>query len=257
MRSGRLATKTRLLAVIAHETIQAIKGLWKSRREASGCNGVKRDAQTLLQDCCDNHNVRLPSAAFQLSRRRVEEFAHYRMVNILRNNRKRRDDNKPLMRRSWTVLSPMNVVVADVKPLDVIVTRPDGSTHYARLIGFHDAATFRLFVHIVLCNPGEGIRQEHVHEGFIAMAMHSEWGFPRALYLDNGSEFGGLNKLKDVWRSCRSPNSRTIIHARHYNASAKPVESNFARLDKLFTCVMPGYAGTAVRFGFGGQGAWR
>ena len=137
----------------------------------------------------------------------------------------------------------MDVVVADVKPFDVIVTRPDGSTHYARLIGFHDAATFRLFVHVVLCPPGEGIRQEHVHEGLLAMVMHPEWGFRRSLYLDNGSEFGGLDKLKDAMALLASPEARTIIRAKPYNASAKPVESNFSRLDKLFTCVMPGYAG--------------
>ena len=111
------------------------------------------------------------------------------------------------------------------------------------MIGFLDAGTGRLFLHVVLCNKGEGVRQDHVNAAFIAMAMDPAWGFPRALYLDNGSEFGGLDKLQGAMALLSAPGARTIIRARPYNASAKPVESHFARLDRQFICILPGYAG--------------
>ena len=61
-----------------------------------------------------------------LSRRRVERFAYYRVVNQRSNDRKAFDDAKPRIRRDWTGLAPMERVVADVKHLDVIVRRADG-----------------------------------------------------------------------------------------------------------------------------------
>ena len=232
-----------LLAEISAETTRFIKGLWKSRREAYGWAAVGRDAETLLENLCDRRGVQLAPAAFRLSRRRVEAFAGFRVVNTYRNDRKAWEDAKPRSRRDWSPYAPMDVVVADVKPLDVAVKRPDGSIVYPRVIGFLDAATFRLFSQIVFLPKREGVRQEHVHEAFLAMVQEPGWGFPKALYLDNGSEFGALYKLGDAMALLSEPGARTIIKARPYNASAKPVESAFKRLDLYFTCILPGYAG--------------
>ena len=117
-----------LLGTIAGEVKATLKGLWKSRREASGWAAVRRDAETALDMSCEKYGVSVAPEAMKLSRRHVEQFTHYRIVNIYKNDRKRYDDGKPRIRRSWTHLAPMDIVVADVKPLDVIVTRPDGST---------------------------------------------------------------------------------------------------------------------------------
>src|SRR4029434_10676997 len=108
-----------LLPTIAAELDQALKGLWASRAETPGVNEVRRLAEFLLSEICTRRGVHLPHETLRLSRRRVERFAHYRVVNQRRNDRKAFDDAKPRIRRDWTELAPMERVVADVKHLDV------------------------------------------------------------------------------------------------------------------------------------------
>ncbi|MFN9926996.1 MAG: hypothetical protein ACK53I_08670 [Phenylobacterium sp.] len=178
-----------------------------------------------------------------MSRRRVEAFAPFRIVNQRRNDRKAFDDAKPRIRRDWTGLATMERVVGDVKHLDVIVRRPDGTLAWPKIVAFLDAGTNRIFVHPVLLDQGEGVRQEHVIEAFLAMVCDPDWGFPRGLYLDNGAEFAALTKIQGALGAINEPGARTIIFAQPYNASAKPIESMFARLDRYVFSLLPGYAG--------------
>ena len=232
-----------LLAKITADFERALKGLWMSRAEQAGSTELRRLAEFLLLELCEARQVQLPREAFRLSRRGVERFAHYRVVNRRRNDRKAFDDAKPRIRRDWTGLAPMERVVADVKHLDVIVTRADGSPAWPKIVAFMDAGTGRVFAHPVLLERGEGVRQEHVIEAFLAMVAQPSWGFPQGLYLDNGSEFGALVKIDGALQLLNQPGARTIIFARPYNASAKPIESLFARLDRYVFALLPGYAG--------------
>lgn len=232
-----------LLAQLGSATEQSLKGLWASRAEAAGWAEVGRLAEFLLMELCETKGVTLPEAAFRLSRRHVERFAHHRVVNQYRNDRKAFDDAKPRIRRDWTSLAPMERIVGDVKHLDVIVQRADGSAAWPKIVGFLDAGTGRMFAYPLLLEPGEGVRQEHVIEAFIAMTMDPEWGFPLGLYLDNGSEFKGLDKIRAALDLVSEAGARTIIRAKPYNASAKPVESHFRRLDKYVFALLPGYVG--------------
>ena len=228
---------------VAVSVQKALKGLWASRAEQAGGREIRSLAEFLLMETCEARGMALPKSAMQLSRRGVERFAHYRVVNQRRNDRKAFDDAKPRIRRDWTGLVPMERIVADVKHLDVIVTRPDGSPAWPKIVGFMDAGTGRIFVHPVLLERGEGVRQEHVIEGFLAMVSDPKWGFPQGLYLDNGSEFSALAKIDRALQLINEPGARTVIFARPYNASAKPIESLFARLDRYVFSMMPGYAG--------------
>lgn len=230
-------------AEIATALEKALKGLWASRAEQAGTMEIRRLAEFILLELCEARGVRLPPEAHRLSRRGVERFALYRVVNQRRNDRKAFDDAKPRIRRDWTTVAPMERIVADVKHLDVIVTRPDGSPAWPKIVGFMDAGTGRIFVHPVLLDRGEGVRQEHVIEGFLAMVSDPLWGFPQGLYLDNGSEFGALTKIDSALQQINEPGVRTLIFARPYNASAKPIESLFARLDRYVFSMLPGYAG--------------
>ncbi|HEY8572731.1 hypothetical protein [Phenylobacterium sp.] len=197
----------------------------------------------MLFELCQAHGLKLPESALRLSRRYVERFSAYRVVNQRRNDRKAFDDAKPRIRRDWTGFLPMERVVADVKHLDVIVQRSDGSSAWPKIIAFMDAATGRLRVHPLLLERGEGIRQEHVIEAFLAMVAAPGWGFPQGLYLDNGSEFAALAKIDRALQLLNEPGARTLIFARPYNAAAKPIESLFARLDRQVFSLLPGYAG--------------
>jgi hypothetical protein len=233
-----------LLAQIGGLVVVEAKGLWASTAEASGVNEVRRLLEFRLLELCEARGVELAPAAYRLSRRHVERFSEYRVVNLKKNNAKAFDDAKPRIRRDWTCYAPMEIVIADVKPIDVIVTRPDGSATWGKNIGFVDAGTGRIFCHLVMCAEGEGIRQEHVIEAFIAMTQQPLWGFPRALYLDNGSEFAGLEeKLRGALQLVNPAGVRTVIYARPYNASAKPIEGRFAMMDRYVYAQLPGYAG--------------
>jgi hypothetical protein len=232
-----------LLADLAADLERKLKGLWASRAEQAGSTEIRRLGEFLLVELCEAHRVRLPPDAIKLSRRCVERFAHYRVVNQRKNDRKGFDDAKPRIRRDWTGLAPMERIVADVKHLDVIVQRSDGSRAWPKIVAFLDAGTGRVFVHPVLLDRGEGVRQEHVIEAFLAMVATPNWGFPQGLYLDNGSEFGALTKIDSALQLLNETGARTVIFARPYNASAKPIESLFARLDRYVFSLLPGYAG--------------
>jgi len=233
-----------VLRDVATTVQKALKGLWASRAEHAGCTEIRRLAEFLLLEACEARNLKVKRSAVRLSRRGVERFAHFRIVNQRRNDRKAFDDAKPRIRRDWTGLQPMERVVADVKHLDVIVRRADGSLAWPKIVGFMDAGTGRIFIHPVLLDPGEGVRQEHVIEAFLAMVAAPAWGFPQGLYLDNGSEFAALLKIEAALNAINEPGARTIIFARPYNASAKPIESLFARLDRYVFAMLPGYAGS-------------
>ena len=239
----RLGAPDGVLRAISDELDRKLKGLWASRAEAAGWREIRNLAQFVLKEACETRGLALPPDALQLSRRRIEAFAHFRVVNQRKNDRKAFDDAKPRIRRDWTAVPPMDRVVADVKHLDVIVRRPDGSLAWPKIVAFLDAGTNRVFVHPVLLDRGEGVRQEHVIEAFLAMAADAEWGFPAGLYLDNGVEFAAFLKIQGALSAINEPGARTIIFARPYNASAKPIESMFARLDRYVFSLLPGYAG--------------
>ncbi len=228
---------------LARDLVKALKGLWASRAEQAGGAEVRRLAEFLLLELTEACGMTLPKEATRLSRRMVERFAAYRVVNQRRHDRKAYSDARPRIRRDWTQLVPMERVVADVKHLDVIVRRDDGTTAWPKIVAFMDAGTGRVFAHPVLLERGEGVRQEHVVEAFLAMVADPAWGFPQGLYLDNGSEFGALAKIDGALQLLNQPGARTLIYAQPYNASAKPIESLFARLDRQSICMLPGYAG--------------
>lgn len=232
-----------ILQAIASDVEKSLKGLWASRAERSGSTEIRRMAEFLLEENCTQRGFQLPKSAFRLSRRTVERFAHFRVVNVRKNDRKAFDDSKPRIRRDWTALAPMERVVGDVKHLDVIVTRADGTPAWPKIVALMDTGTGRVFAHPVLLQRGEGVRQEHVIEAFLAMVADPAWGFPQGLYLDNGSEFAALSKIDHALQLLNSAGARTIIYAKPYNASAKPIESLFARLDRYVFSQLPGYAG--------------
>jgi len=232
-----------LLVKIAAAMRANLKGLWASRAEHAGAGEIERLAGFLLSELCETYGVKVPASDMRLSRRIVERFAHFRVVNQRRNDRKAFDDAKPRIRRDWTALEPMERVVADVKHLDVMVEREDGTAAWPKIVAFMDAGTGRVFVQPVLLERGEGVRQEHVIQAFLAMVCDPRWGFPRGLYLDNGSEFGALTKIDASLQLLNDPGARTLIFARPYNAAAKPIESLFARLDRYVFSMLPGYAG--------------
>lgn len=231
------------LAELGEIVTTLIKRGWTSPAQRAGWKAVRREVVTAFKRELAARGVELPAKALHLSQRRIMEAQHYRIVDIRANDRKRYDDMKPRIRRDNSQFEPMAQIVMDVKPIDNIVCRADGSTTWPKMIGFMDTGTHRLFRYFVMLAPGEGVRQEHIAEAFIAMVTHPEWGFPQQLYRDNGSEFFILDMVREALALINDPGARTIINAKPYSGASKPIESKFAVLDRFVFSQMGGWAG--------------
>ncbi|MEQ8960850.1 MAG: hypothetical protein RLP02_23495, partial [Coleofasciculus sp. C2-GNP5-27] len=190
----------------------------------------------------------------------MEQGRKYRAVAIYNMDHKQYDDkSRPRVQRRPPE-NPMEVVVGDVHHMDVLLSRPDGSTFTPKIVAWLDWATSRIFTCPVFLKKGEGIRQEHVVEAFIAMVKDKRWGMPQTLYLDNGTEYywtdliNNAQKLNDQIRIENLDTNKTIkqklkarrssiINAKPYNASAKVIEGTFGFLERIIFSTFPGHIG--------------
>ena len=179
----------------------------------------------------------------KLPRNVVERGRPYRAVAIHDKDHKRwLDEHLSRVSRHREGIGPMDVVIADVHPVDVLLRRPDAGVYTARMISFHDVATNRAFIYIVFPPKGQGVRQEHVIAALRAMIADKRWGVPATLYLDNGGEFNALRLIDDALKlnirarllddepafaaSVRGRRS-AIVKAQPYNAPAKGLAEGF------------------------------
>ena len=152
----------------------------------------------------------------------------------------------------------MEIVIGDVHHLDWLLWREDCSPYTPKLIAWQDWATNRVFGYPVFLQKGQGVRQEHVIEAFVAMVEDPRWGMPDSLYLDNGGEYNWSELIDDAMKlSCRmrlldgDPNFASSVRARRsaiikalpYNAPAKAIEGVFATLEGSVFSMFPGWIG--------------
>ncbi|MGQ2940590.1 hypothetical protein [Blastomonas fulva] len=232
-----------VLASLDEWVSEEIESWWQSPAQRAGWRRVQLEVQTGLVLECQGRGFPIHKRFCELSKRRIMTASHHRIVDIRDNDRKRYDDAKPRIRRDNTKFAPMQQIVMDVKPIDNIVLRPDGSEAWPKMIAFQDTGTHRIFCWFVLLPPGEGVRQEHVIEAFLAMVSHPEWGFPKQLYRDNGTEFAVFDKIRSAITMIGGDASRSIINAKPYSGASKPIESKFSMLDRSVFSQMGGYAG--------------
>lgn len=176
-------------AAIAEKITAHIKSLWRSGNP--GCNDTARLATSYLQSLC--HEAGWGGATLELcriSRHLVERYREYSLSHTARKDAKAFFDNhRPRIRRDHSRLLPLEQVVGDVHPIDVLVRREDGSTATPRFIAWYDVATHRLDGTLVLLDKNKGVTQADVWASFAEMV--EKWGLPTHLYLDNGSEYNG------------------------------------------------------------------
>lgn len=202
-----------------------------------------------------------------LNRRRVENERKYRIGAVKnKDNATFQDKYMPSIRRDYSDLLPREIVVGDVHPVDIMMRRPDGTEVWPKAISWYDVATNEIHMTFVLLEQGEGVRREHVAQSF--QAMVEEWGLPRMLYLDNGSEYnwdamiGGFTQLSKLTTMNGTPGIRVfdldgnadvaarvaqgreaILRSRPYNAKGKPgIEGVFGNLEQVFFATIPGWA---------------
>lgn len=239
-------------AHIAGQLEEHVRSLW-----AAGAPGFRSvlelGSARLVELCREAGWAEANLESCRLSRSYVERHRRYALLAMHdRDARQFFDQMVPRIRRHRDGLRPMEVVVGDVHPIDILLTRADGSTVTPRAIAWLDVATQRLHVTLVQLEKGEGIKQVHVAQSFAAMC--AAWGLPRQLYLDNGAEYGWqdmlegfaqLNRLTGAALDTRLANapSHSVIRARPYNAPAKPIEGIFALLEQQVLCMLPGWIG--------------
>ena len=253
-----------------------IRSLWAAG--ASGWTAVSEQAATKLIELSDalavpefrvldQGNPRDKSSArtrfgvCNISRRFAEDERRYRLLAIKdKDNALYQDKYSASISRDYSAIKPREMIVGDVHPVDVMMRRADGSMVYPKAISWMDPATNEIHMTFVLCEKGEGIRREHVAQSFEAMTH--DWGLPKLLYLDNGSEykwtemidgFTMLSKLAgsmavydldtDKHVNERVANAReSVIRSLAYNAKGKPkIEGAFGNIEKVFFSTIKGW----------------
>lgn len=218
--------------------------LWQQSR-AAGWNEASREACKVGRHWVERHRAAgLVAVREQDAKRFADEFT----PRIIRN----REGYKP-----------MDVVIGDVHPLDVVKLH-DGREAHARLVCWLDLATYDVHVTVVLLPKGRGIRQEDIARSFVAMV--SDWGLPRTLYLDNGTEykwdemmegFRAITGLVELFHAFINEGSteeirrevetaigeKPLTRAKPYNAPAKQIEGVFGILERGFFSMLPGWVG--------------
>lgn len=221
-----------------------VAGWWQSPAQRAGWKRVKLEVETSLRIQCEKRGFALPRAAFNIPRSQIEPLRYHRAVDVMKHDAKRHDDAKARIRRDNSRFQPMEQIVMDVKPLDCVLQRPDGTLAYPKLLGFMDTGTHRLFGRIVLLPQGEGVRQEHVTDAFLDMVQDPDWGFPQQLYCDNGTEYKHFDLIREAIKMIADDGARVLIHAKPYSGASKPIESKFSVIDRQITSLMDGYTGS-------------
>lgn len=222
---------------------QLRKDIWASPTQGTGEPEVRRHLEHGLWKLCGQLGLDMPESALRVSRRFNEQDRAYSHVDVWKHDAKRFADGAPHVVRDLTRGAPMLHVVADVKHLDLVLRRDDGSEAWPKIIAFQDRSTQRVFAYPLLLPVGEGVRGEHVVQAFIEMASDPSWGFPQSLHLDNGSEFSCFEAIRGAFQLVNEEARKEIIYSIPYNAKAKTVEGWFSRADQYLFKVFPGYAG--------------
>jgi hypothetical protein len=241
-------------AQVADQLAEQVRSLW-----AAGVPGYRTVAElgsAVLFDLSQRAGWSDVSLAqCQLSRHYVEHYRRYALLAMHdKDARLFFDTRVPRIRRHREGLKPMDIIVGDVHPIDIKLTRADGTAVMPRAIAWLDVATQRLHVTLIQLEKGEGVKQVHVAESFAAMC--SAWGLPRQLYLDNGAEYGWqdmmegfaqLSRLTGTHLDARLDDEHAaphaVVRARPYNAQAKPIEGIFALLELQVLSMLPGWIG--------------
>jgi hypothetical protein len=169
----------------------------------------------------------------------IQNRRMWRKLATLLKNAKGHQDSNPYSPRHIRGMRPMQMVVADVHPIDVVLTRADGSQANPKMITWFDIGTQRVFATVHLLDPGKGTTNAMVIESFRALVF--EWGMPETLYTDNGSEYNFAGFLVDALQLVSSDGR--VIKALPYAAQSKPIEPWFGKFERKYLKTLPGWIG--------------
>lgn len=230
---------------IANNFRTKLRALWAGG--TPGWRHVARLAAVELIRLTRAAGVDLPDddlrAVCQVPRALAEREKRYRIVAVKDKDSKAFFDRQPRVRRDYSALKPLELVIGDVHPVDIYYRRDDSSLATPKLIAWLDGASNRLIGHAVFLDKGKGVRMAHVAASFVQVVK--AWGMPGALYLDNGGEYNWSEFAADAMRLVKlyDDDHRTVINALPYNAPAKKIEGIFAVLERGPLAMIPGWIG--------------
>jgi len=189
-----------------------------------------------------------------VSRWFTDKERHYQRVNRFERDRKAHEDAKPRIIRTHEGMRPMDLVFGDVHHLDFDLATLEGFQDTVKSVGWYDYATGRIHLTLFRLPKGQSIRNEHVIDSF--MAMVTDWGLPKQLYLDNGGEFNFAEFIDDALKLTQHgldfigggefDRQSQVIRAKPYNAAAKPIEGAFNILTNHIFPPLPGWRGGSL-----------
>lgn len=255
---------------IADDLQRYIRSLWSNG--TAGWRHVCQLATTklieLTQDAGWNVEPENLPDICDVNRSLAERWRSYSVIAVHDKDAKAYFDKYlPRVSRNRLGIRPMDIVVGDVHHIDIYLRREDGTMATPKAIVWHDVATNRLYWTLILLGAREGVRRFHVAASFASMC--SQWGLPKRLYLDNGSEYNwaemlnGFDQLAqlagddadfrvnladaepDLKKNLQSIRQRVgkVIRSRPYNAPAKPVEGQFSNLERFYLSAVDGWIG--------------
>lgn len=175
----------------------------------------------------------------------VQAEQHLRKTHQRRADHARIENTQPRIKRTIAGFAPMELVVADVHPIDVVLQRSDGGEAHPRLFAFLDLATQRCWCDLIFFEKRGGVRNPDLIASYMAMVDHPAFGLPQQLYVDNGGEFGFADMTDGAMQLAwpQAKRKTKVLHAIAYNAAAKPVEQWFKRFEEQHLSALPGYRG--------------
>jgi|TARA_R100000455_G_C6273317_1_gene130800 hypothetical protein len=245
---------------VAGKIERYIRSLWAGLQPGSGWKEVQREASRKLLRLTLDANPDMPEGKIrnhcQISRPAIERWRQYSAIAVHDMDAKAYFDKQPRIQRGIITLLPMQVVLGDVHPIDILYQRDDGSVATAKGIFWMDVATGRITGTVEFFPKGKGVRQEHVIESFAQMARDPRWGVPGELYLDNGGEYNWSKVVEDALKLTSVPiwwadngkftqvSDQAVTKAQPYNAPAKgQLEGAFGIIEQKHFSKIPGWIG--------------
>jgi DNA-binding phage protein len=156
---------------------------------------------------------------------------------------------EPSIIRHRDDIMPGYIMIGDIHPMDISVTRPDGTIAYPKAISWLDVATNRIYITFKLCEKGESVKPVDVVQSFVSVVK--EWGPPILLYMDNGLEYCNsemvnvVKQLSELMKKAikMDTNIPPVIRAIVYNAQAKPIKPFFKQFEEQYCSGITGYTG--------------
>jgi hypothetical protein len=213
---------------------------------------TRKISETYLYDLTREVGLFNDGLVFVLPEHLIQNQRDYRKVERFERDRKAHHDALPRITRTIDGMQPMDIVMADVHPVDILYTRDDGSIATPRLIGWHCVATGRFFGTVFFCDAGKDITNAHVIESLLSLIR--EWGVPKTLYLDNGSEYNWADAIEPGLRllseqiSHQGHDGFGVTRSKPYAPQTKTIEGIFGVLENTYLRHLPGWiAGDRMR----------